>query len=261
MSAEWYLNRNNQNFGPYTWEQLSEFTRQGQINGEDLLWSPPLGEWRKAASVAGLPLQGAPPLQTLADTSPHTVPQSAPGKKGFTLSWKTGGLALAAILILTGLIGGTAAALKALSFVFTGLFLFAVVRTALSFQQWRQIRPRTLYIAAATAPLALLIYLLLLQAGAGRSLFLLLAIGAAAGIFWGRTTRVAVEEGGIYSQGTLWGFLIWAGLVALLQLANLLFNVNPQSLVLLLALQTGVMALYNFTLALRCRGPLKEVNA
>ncbi len=73
----------------------------------------------------------------------------------------------------------------------------------------------------------------------------------------GLLTRVKAENGGVFSRVTRWSFLIWACLVALLQLTNLLLNVSPEFLVLCLALQTGIMALHNLTLAVRSSRAVK----
>lgn len=39
MSKQWYLSRQGQRYGPYSWEQLSELTRSGQVVPQDLIWS------------------------------------------------------------------------------------------------------------------------------------------------------------------------------------------------------------------------------
>lgn len=160
---------------------------------------------------------------------------------------------LAIMVIMAWLFSGTDAAFKLLGFIFTGVFITGVIKTAISFHKWRELQLRTLYITAATAPLALFIYIMLLPTGTGLLFYLLLTAGSAGGLSWGLTTRLQTEKGTVYSRGTMWGFLIWAGLVVSLQLTNLLFNISPGPLVLLLALQTGVMAIYNLSLALRCQ--------
>ncbi len=50
----WYLYQQEQQYGPYSWQQLRQFAREGRLGAETLLWHEELGEWQQAAGVEGL---------------------------------------------------------------------------------------------------------------------------------------------------------------------------------------------------------------
>ncbi len=54
MVQQWYVNRAGQNFGPYTWDELCHYAREGNITEDDLLWSQSTGAWIKAGQIASL---------------------------------------------------------------------------------------------------------------------------------------------------------------------------------------------------------------
>jgi hypothetical protein len=57
---DWHLSRGGQTYGPYTWAQLRELARQGQVAPTDLVWTSGWPEWVPAARGPGplAPLAG-----------------------------------------------------------------------------------------------------------------------------------------------------------------------------------------------------------
>jgi len=57
-SGGWQVRRLNDSSGwqggPYTWEQLVTYTRDGRVSPLDPVWHPSLPEWVPAQSVPGL---------------------------------------------------------------------------------------------------------------------------------------------------------------------------------------------------------------
>ena len=44
-NVQWYLNREGQQYGPYSKEQLRQFKLDGNLSGDDLFWHAGLGGW------------------------------------------------------------------------------------------------------------------------------------------------------------------------------------------------------------------------
>ena len=63
---EWYLYKNNQQYGPYTEMQVKSFIKEGRIFPGDLVWNNTLIQWTKIEQVPGLltPLHTNPPAPT-----------------------------------------------------------------------------------------------------------------------------------------------------------------------------------------------------
>lgn len=57
MDEQWYVYKNSQVEGPFTWEELSERVVAGTIDSDDLIWNSTGREWREAAKVPGLNYQ------------------------------------------------------------------------------------------------------------------------------------------------------------------------------------------------------------
>jgi hypothetical protein len=79
MSKQWYLHQNNQQKGPFSWEDLIEQAGKGMVDPKDLVWSEGMPEWSTADKVAGLiqPKEVAPPPPPVtqpASPPPPTVP-------------------------------------------------------------------------------------------------------------------------------------------------------------------------------------------
>jgi len=60
MDSQWYVYKNLQVEGPFTWDELIEMVNSGGINAEDLVWNNTSLEWREAAQVPGLVHQDWP---------------------------------------------------------------------------------------------------------------------------------------------------------------------------------------------------------
>ena len=51
MTLQWYLARDDQQHGPYTWEDLVSFYHEGNLLADDLLWNETMAEWQRADQV------------------------------------------------------------------------------------------------------------------------------------------------------------------------------------------------------------------
>ncbi len=54
MNENWYISVNQQNYGPYTIEQLREMTTTGQLTPDTLVYHSEIGQWVKAKEVKGI---------------------------------------------------------------------------------------------------------------------------------------------------------------------------------------------------------------
>ncbi len=241
MANRWHVLRDGSEYGPYSFSELQGHARSGLVAENDLAKSTQMNQWLEAYRIPGL----------FPVAKPGYGKKTSQKKKSSPAIIVSTVIVIAAVVVISGLVWGAETAIKTLGFIFTGFFVVGVVKTALSFWHWKQIKVRTLYIAAATSPLALFIFVLLLRAGTGWIFYLLILAGAAAGLTWGLMTKIKTGSGTAHSSGTAWGFLIWSALVVSLQLSNLIFNISPEPLVLILGLQTGVITFYNLSLAWR----------
>ncbi|GEM_PF-5586847 len=79
MSVNWYLKRETNQFGPYTWEQLLSFAKN-EIKPGDMVKSDDMEAWIAADNVPGLiaaPAEYAPPNPS-ADTQTQSPPPPPP---------------------------------------------------------------------------------------------------------------------------------------------------------------------------------------
>ena len=77
MSATWYLSRQGNRYGPYSWEQMGEFAAAGQVTPQDLVWSEGMSNWTKAADIEGL-FASSPPPGSAPPPPPPPPPPPAP---------------------------------------------------------------------------------------------------------------------------------------------------------------------------------------
>lgn len=54
MSKQWYVGRDQKQSGPYSWEELVEKAKSGEVGKSDLVWSEGLENWIAAEKVEGL---------------------------------------------------------------------------------------------------------------------------------------------------------------------------------------------------------------
>lgn len=85
MSDHWFLSRAGERHGPYTWDDLVRFAREGNVAGDDLIWSPSTVDWVRADTIPGLvpepPAQQLPPVPAAAPAAVETpahAPAAAP---------------------------------------------------------------------------------------------------------------------------------------------------------------------------------------
>ncbi len=70
MSEQWYLSREGERYGPYSWEQLCEFAAAGRVGPQDFVWGEGMSDWVAATEVEGL-------LGTTAAAAPPADPAAA----------------------------------------------------------------------------------------------------------------------------------------------------------------------------------------
>jgi hypothetical protein len=90
MNDQWYLSRDNTQYGPYTWEKIYEMFHTGHILGHDQLWNQNTNTWIRADQI--------PELRT----SPQQAQVYQSAKTGFlgNKTTLTVSLTLVALLIL-----------------------------------------------------------------------------------------------------------------------------------------------------------------
>jgi hypothetical protein len=62
MGGQWYVARNDQRFGPLSFEELTVRASSGKLLPSDLVWSDGMTEWKAASQVQGLFASMPPPL-------------------------------------------------------------------------------------------------------------------------------------------------------------------------------------------------------
>lgn len=114
MEAGWHVGRQDGSSewkgGPYTWEQLVAFAREGRLQANDYVWHETMSEWAPASTIAGLIPQVSAPTVTM--TPVATVPgESAAAPSAPTPPRKKRGMLIAVVVALAVvLIGGGVAA-------------------------------------------------------------------------------------------------------------------------------------------------------
>lgn len=63
MSHHWYLYQDNEQKGPFTWEELCARARMQAIKGDDLVWHESISGWARVEAVPGLLTAPAAPTQ------------------------------------------------------------------------------------------------------------------------------------------------------------------------------------------------------
>ncbi len=258
---KWYISRADQTLGPYLDEEIETLTlNNNQLQPDDQVWNPYLNCWKTPSATINYLQKRIDRINNSASLSdPPQVEEtgeSPPGKKKSRRKIFLSAFGLLVLFIIASEFAGIEIAFKLIGWFFTGFFIFGLINTTKSFRQWKVVKPRTLFITAFTAPVGLMLYIIFLRIGIAGSFYTLMLIGMTAGFIWGLTTKVKPEGNSAYSQGTIWGFIIWGALIATLQVSNLILNFSPEPLILLAAIQTGVMAIYNLTLAIRTKAVL-----
>jgi uncharacterized membrane protein len=77
MSKKWYLYKNKEQKGPFTWEELEAQAGEGSITASDMIWSEGMEGWTKAGQVEDL-LPKAPPAPPVAPPAPPAAPVTPP---------------------------------------------------------------------------------------------------------------------------------------------------------------------------------------
>lgn len=84
---QWFVSVEGQQHGPYTGEQLVEFTQTGNITRESMVWTEGMAEWLPAAQIEGLfPAPAPVQIQTTTAASNFMRPGQATGQLSSLLS-------------------------------------------------------------------------------------------------------------------------------------------------------------------------------
>lgn len=89
MSKQWYIYKDQEQKGPFSWEQLTTMGNDGSLKKEDLIWTEGMDDWKKAGMVENLFLnqsssaaQPPSPPDTGTPTPPMPKPSSGSGDSG-----------------------------------------------------------------------------------------------------------------------------------------------------------------------------------
>jgi hypothetical protein len=86
-AQHWHLSREGQQYGPISHEQLLEMVKLGQLQADDLLWTPGYDDWRPASSIPGV--LKPPPIDGTADNrSPARANDAAVITTSTPLTWE-----------------------------------------------------------------------------------------------------------------------------------------------------------------------------
>src|SRR5215468_8401409 len=82
---DWYVARDGETFGPFTFDVMLKGVRDGELTPQDLVWSPGALDWQPASNVAGLfsppPLPTPPPPRTATQADSASQWVIAPGDR------------------------------------------------------------------------------------------------------------------------------------------------------------------------------------
>jgi hypothetical protein len=53
-TVQWFIGVNQENYGPYTWEQMQKFASDGTINSASQVWHKGMPDWSTAVKIEGL---------------------------------------------------------------------------------------------------------------------------------------------------------------------------------------------------------------
>lgn len=73
MSKQWFVGRDQKQLGPYSWEELVDKAKAGEVGKSDLVWSEGLENWIAAEKVEGLftfSAEAPPPIPSKYNTPP-----------------------------------------------------------------------------------------------------------------------------------------------------------------------------------------------
>jgi len=63
MAEQWYIARQGERYGPFSWEQVAYNYREGKIKNDDLLWSESTVDWIRADQLQALSGKRSEPQQ------------------------------------------------------------------------------------------------------------------------------------------------------------------------------------------------------
>jgi PKD repeat protein len=102
MEKSWFISRNGEQLGPYSWDEIVRQAEEGSLNPQEYIWSEGMKDWQSAQSMEGLFKAPEPVVDTPPPVSPQPVrpamKRTAP-KKNVMLPVV---IAVAAILLVVG---------------------------------------------------------------------------------------------------------------------------------------------------------------
>lgn len=99
MNAQWYILREQENYGPYTDEQVQQFIREGRILPDDLAWCHGMAGWQ---ALRQIPLFASQPTARAAEEeSFRPVAGAEKKKRGRGASLLAGALGLLVLVTLS----------------------------------------------------------------------------------------------------------------------------------------------------------------
>lgn len=172
--------------------------------------------------------------------------------------WKTAGFAVAAVgalaLVAAFFPDPIATFLRLLGLVFTGLMLFSVVVTVLTFRRARSIRPAALVFAIGTSLVCTGFNLVFAARPPSPAVFALaIGAGASIGAAWSLTTLLFVDGEDVRGRGTLWYLVVWALTLVVNQGAALVLGRTPAVATITMLVGAGLAVANSAGLALRVR--------
>ncbi|GEM_PF-5408709 len=256
--SQWYIYRNNERYGPYTIDAVRDMNKNKNLFDDDLIWGPGFTDWKKVShskeiigikTVPSKTVQQAP----IAQKPDDKMPKSAKKPKKKVVVYIITAAIIALIIIAGFLLGGFALAMRLVNYIFTALFILVAVNMAMSFNKFKVLNAKSLIISALISPVVMLFYLLTNTFYASWVLVVIFLAGAVLGIIWGLITKVKQNNGYAYGMATLAGFLFWSFTFAVMKVVNFFIGSYEGLFLMLLMLQSGIIMLYNLTLALKVK--------
>ncbi len=105
MASQWYIYKDQQRKGPYSWAQLYQESRSGMLTAGDLVWNETMKDWERAENIPGLikkpgaPAAAPPPPAGQKQAKPQTKPAGHPPKSRGSSDYKKLAIAGGAVFI------------------------------------------------------------------------------------------------------------------------------------------------------------------
>ncbi len=102
MPEQWYISKDNDQLGPFNWEELKKLAQKRELSHSNFVWTEGMKEWIPAGSVEGLFQQetasGPPPLPSTSAHNYSSNQQMQSGTMGAPVRKKKSALKIAGIV-------------------------------------------------------------------------------------------------------------------------------------------------------------------